>query len=374
MKSKMYFMFLILLFGLSNLHAEEWFRLYEDGIEALKAGKYDEAVTKFQQALDKKDTDINRIKTYGMHFIEYYPNRELGVALYYLGRKSEAVKYLKISQEMEPSQRAQEFLSKLGGVIQENPESEVATKQEMTKENMIVGKKTIKLVGERMSVAVLPFENKGASQDLGEIILDKMITALFSQERFRVIERTQLDKILQEQQLALSGVLDASTAAALGKGLGVDAIIMGSVAATRSGSLSIDARAIDTESATIIVAHDAYSGSADALSVKNTVENLAHKFTESLPLVSGTIIQVNTDNTILLDVGRTGGLKKGLKCVIYKEGPELRHPISGEILGRKTIILGEVLISESLEKFATAQIIRLESGQTISIGDKFLTK
>jgi TolB-like protein len=374
MKNKINFILLILLFGLSTLHAEEWFRLYNQGIKALKAGKYELAVTKLQQALEEKDTDIKRIKTYGMHFIPYYPNRELGIAFYFLGRKKEALKYLKFSEKMEPSQRAQEYLAKLGGVIQDNPKSELATQEQVSKENLIVGEKTIKLVGERMSVAVLPFDNKGASQDLGEIILDKMITALFAQERFKVIERTQLDKVLQEQQLGLSGVVDASTAAALGKGLGVDAIIMGSVAATRSGSISIDARAIDTESATIIVAHDAYSGSADALSVKNIVENLANKFTQSLPLVSGTVIQVNTDNTILLDVGRVGGLKKGLKCVVYKEGPELRHPISGEILGRKTIILGEVLITESLEKFATALVIKTENGQAITMGDKFLTK
>jgi len=373
MRNKIYFILFIFLFGVSTVQAEEWFRLYNQGVRALKNGKYEIAVTKLQQALEVKDTDTKRIKTYGMHFIKYYPNRELGIAFYYLGRKKEALKYLKLSEGMEPSQRAQEFLSKLGGIVQENPESVTPTKEELATEKMIVGEKTIKLVGERMSVAVLPFENKGASKDLGDIILDKMITALFSQERFKVIERTQLDKILQEQQLALSGVLDASTAAELGKGLGVDAIIMGSVAATRSGSLSIDARAIDTESAIIIVAHDAYSGSADVLSVKNTVENLANKFTKSLPLVSGTIIQVNTDKTVLLDVGRSGGLKKGLKCVVYKEGPELIHPMTGKKLGRKTIILGEVLITESLEKFATAHIIN-DTSQQITMGDKFITK
>ena len=93
-----------------------------------------------------------------------------------------------------------------------------------------------------------------------------------------------------------------------------------------------------------------------------------------MPLVSGTIIQVNTDQTVLLDVGRSGGLKKGLKCVIYKEGPELIHPMTGKKLGRKTIILGEVLITESLEKFATAHIIKNDAGQSITMGDKFITK
>ncbi|KAA3617901.1 MAG: hypothetical protein D8M58_02260 [Calditrichaeota bacterium] len=280
---------------------------------------------------------------------------------------------------MAPSVRAQEFLGKINsGTLPPAPVTITPKKETKKKTNpekkMIVGKKTIKLVGERMSVAILPFQNKGASKDLGEIILDKMITALFNQERFKVIERSQLDKIIEEQQLGMSGILDASTAAELGKGLGVDAIIIGSVAATKSGSISIDARAIDTESATIIIAHDAYSGSADALSVKNTVENLANKFTQSLPLVEGTVIQVNPDGKILLDGGRMAGLKKGLKCIIYKEGRELRHPITGEVLGKDTIIIGEVLVTESLEKFSTAKIIKKSEGQIVALGDKFLTK
>jgi len=380
MKNKMIVILGILLLSLSQLHAgDEWYRLYAEGVKASKKGNYELAVLKFQQALKEKNKDIRKIRTYGMHFIKYFPNREIGIAYYNLGRKEKALQHLQLSARMEPSKIAQRYINKLkSGTVPVTPPSittkKEAKKQEPPEKKMIVGKKTIKLVGERMSVAVLPFENKGASHDLGEIILDKMITALFNQERFKVIERTQLDKILQEQQLGMSGVLDASSAAELGKGLGVDAIIMGSVAATKSGSLSIDARAIDTESATIIVAHDAYSGSADAMSVKNTVENLANKFTQSLPLVEGSVIQVNPDNKILLDGGRRAGLKKGLKCIIYKEGPELKHPISGEVLGRNTIIIGEVLVIESHDKFSTAKIIKTSEGHLIALGDKFLTK
>ncbi len=368
----------IVLLSLSQLHAgSDWFRQYNQGLKAMKKGNYELAVNKFKKAiLDKKD-DSRKIRTYGMHFIKYFPNRELGISYYKLGQNKKALYHLNLSMKMEPSKRAKQFIRKIAGsdsppitdlkdVDPENPKD--------PNKKMIVGKRTIKLIGERMSVAVLPFENKGASHDLGEIILDKMITALFNQERFKVIERTQLNKILEEQQLGLTGIIYASSAAELGKGIGVDAIIMGSVAATKSGSISIDARAIDTESATIIVAHDAYSGSADVLSVKNTVENLANKFTQSLPLVDGTVIQVNTDGTILLDGGRMAGLKKGLKCIIYKEGPELKHPITGEILGRKTTILGEALVVESLAKFSTAKVITLTQGEQIALGDKFLTK
>lgn len=377
MKKKMIFIIGLMLFSLTQLYAgDEWFKEYFKGVKASKNGNYEFAITKFQQALQEKKKDTKSIRTYSMHFIRYFPNREIGIAYYHLGQKKKALFHLKLSSKMEPSARAQQFIRKLIDVFQTDIpiEKENDIKKEEPPQKLIVGKKTIKLVGERMSVAVFPFENKGASKDLGEIILDKMITALFNQGRFKVIERTQLDKILKEQQLGLSGVIDASSAAELGKGIGVDAIIIGSVAATKSGAISIDARAIDTESGTIIIAHDAYSGSADVLSVKNTVENLANKFTQSLPLVEGTVIQVNTDGTILLDGGRRAGLKRGLKCIIYKEGPELRHPISGEVLGRNTIILGEVLVIESLDKFCTAKIIKSTEGQQITLGDKFLTK
>ncbi|MCB9057211.1 MAG: hypothetical protein H6627_01495 [Calditrichae bacterium] len=371
--------FVVILFLLSSylLAGDEWFRIYDEGLKASESGNYELAVAKFKQALEIKDTDNKHIRTYGMHFIEYYPNREIGIALYNLGRKSEALTYLKLSAKTAPSGRAEEYLNKLQGIAPVEPAPVTITETPKNNEannKMIVGKKTVKLVGERMGVAVLPFENKGASKDLGEIVLDKMITALFNQGRFKVIERTQLDKILQEQQLSMSGVVDASTAAEIGKGIGVDAIIIGSVAAAKSGAISLDARAIDTESATIIVAHDAYSGSADAMSVKNAVENLANKITESLPLVEGTVIGINQDGTILLDAGRMAGVKKGLKCVVYQEGPELKHPITGEVLGKRTKIIAEVLVVESLEKFSTAKMISNESGELISMGDKFLTK
>ena len=367
---------LLLIFTVNIFAGDEWFRIYEEGLQALNSGDNELAVSKFKQALEIKSEDNKHIRTYGMHFIEYFPNRELGIALYNLGRKSEALNYLKLSAKTEPSKRAEEYLNKLSGVVPDEPVVQLPPakpKVEATNE-MVVGKQTVKLVGERMSVAVLPFENKGASLDLGEIVLDKMITALFNQGRFKVIERSQLDKILQEQQLGMTGVVDASTAAEIGKGIGVDAIIIGSVAAAKSGAISLDARAIDTESATIIVAQDAYSGSSDAQSVKNTVENLANKITSNLPLVEGTVIGINPDGTILLDAGRIGGIRKGLKCTIYQEGPELKHPITGEVLGRQTKIIAEVLIIESLEKFSTAKVIKNETGQAVSMGDKFLTK
>ncbi len=359
----------------------EWFRNYADGLKAMKAQNYESAAELFRSALKGNPKDKKKVRTYGMHFIEYFPHRELGICLYYLGDNSEALRHLQISMEQEPSPRARDFLRQLGGnvpppkrekkVVKKQPRIE-PEKKSSGDTDMIVGKKTIKLVGERMGVAVFPFENKGASRDLGDIVLDKMITVLVNNERFRVLERAQLNKVLEEQSLGVSGVLDAATAAQIGKGIGVDAIIIGSVAAAVSGAISVDARVIDTESAAIIVAQDAYSGSADAQSVKNTVENLARKITESLPLVEGFVIRIDGDRYIL-DAGRIAGLKKGMKCIVYKEGAVIKHPITGEVLGKETKIMGELLVTNAYDKFSEAKILESQGG-LISMGDKFLTK
>jgi hypothetical protein len=377
------FLLMVLIFSTQLIAGGEWYKLYEDGIEAMEDGDYKTASELFIQAIQDNPDDDENVRTYGMHSIEYFPHRELGICLYQMGDKTGAQQELQISMKMEPSDRAKQYLAQLGAglppVKTTEPEKDVAVGvvaapavEKNTETEMIVGKQTIKLVGERMGVAVLPFENKGASRDLGEIILDKMITVLWSQERFKVMERAALNKVLAEQSLGQSGVLDATSAAEIGKGIGVDAIVIGSVAAAPSGALSIDTRVIDTESAAIIVAHDAYTGSSDAQSVKNAVENLARKITESLPLVDGYVIRID-GTELIIDVGRNGGMKKGMKCVIYKEGAPIKHPITGEILGKETNVIGEVLVTDAFDKYSVAKQLSVAGG-AISIGDKFITK
>lgn len=70
----------------------------------------------------------------------------------------------------------------------------------------------------------------GGKQNLAIRISDKLITSLLGLGSCQVIERTQLEKILYEQNLGVSGRIDASTAAKVGRVLGVDSLIVGNVA------------------------------------------------------------------------------------------------------------------------------------------------
>ena len=88
-------------------------------------------------------------------------------------------------------------------------------------------------------VAVLDFEYGtvrssaaaifGTDHDVGRGIADLIVEKLVQSGAYSVIERKALEKILAEQNFANSDRADSSTAARLGRVLGVDAIIIGSI-------------------------------------------------------------------------------------------------------------------------------------------------
>jgi curli biogenesis system outer membrane secretion channel CsgG len=69
----------------------------------------------------------------------------------------------------------------------------------------------------------------GTNVDVGKGIADMIVEKLVKGGKYSVIERKALDKVLAEQNFSNSDRADASTAAKLGRILGVDAIIIGSV-------------------------------------------------------------------------------------------------------------------------------------------------
>jgi len=69
----------------------------------------------------------------------------------------------------------------------------------------------------------------GTDQDIGKGIADQLITQLLNGGDYRLIERTNLDKLIAEQNLSNSDRADPATAAKIGGVLGVDAIIVGDI-------------------------------------------------------------------------------------------------------------------------------------------------
>ena len=82
-------------------------------------------------------------------------------------------------------------------------------------------------------IAVLEFKNKADNQwwwhGGAEAAQDVFVTELVKSGKFRVVEREQLEALMQEKNLSLSGDVDPSTAVKAGKLLGVNYLLTGAV-------------------------------------------------------------------------------------------------------------------------------------------------
>ncbi|MBI5239147.1 MAG: hypothetical protein HY926_01615 [Elusimicrobia bacterium] len=110
----------------------------------------------------------------------------------------------------------------------------------------------------RGRVAVLPFQNVGKKNALaGGIISEKLVTAVMGRGELEVVERTLLAAVLREQRLMHSGAVDAGSMKELGRILGVDALVGGTVMERQDGRFEVNMRLIDTQSARILGAASA---------------------------------------------------------------------------------------------------------------------
>ncbi len=107
-------------------------------------------------------------------------------------------------------------------------------------------------------VAVLPFSytDKSLSSD-GVVISERLLTLIINRRELEVIERGLLGQVLSELKLEHSGAIDENSLKGLGKILGVEAVVTGTLTRRRNGSIEVNARLIKTESAAVITAASA---------------------------------------------------------------------------------------------------------------------
>jgi len=103
-------------------------------------------------------------------------------------------------------------------------------------------------------IAIIPFsyaDGRAAAKD-GSVISERLAIKMINMHKFEIIERNVLDKVMNELKLQSSGMIDASSAQQLGKVLGVEAIITGTLVETSNGQIEVNARLIKTQTAQAI--------------------------------------------------------------------------------------------------------------------------
>lgn len=105
------------------------------------------------------------------------------------------------------------------------------------------------------SLLVLPFAYAdGVPCAEGALLAERVSTSLSALEGVSLVDRTQLERILEEQRLSASGLVNPASAIHVGKLMGAAAILSGSV--TDLGeNLEVHARITATESGEVLLQH-----------------------------------------------------------------------------------------------------------------------
>ncbi len=185
---------------------------------------------KKESAAEKRARTILKLKPESAkaHFV-------LMVIEFRKGNKGKAVEHARLAKKYADGPLQQKELNEF---ISKN-HLEIASE---ARENMGSSEQT----GEKPFIAVFPLRDSNTKTErskVGDSITEMLVTALIRTGRFRILERSQLDKILEEQSLGQSGIIDRQTAVQAGKLAGVDAIVIGSVSWLKS-RIELDARII----------------------------------------------------------------------------------------------------------------------------------
>lgn len=120
------------------------------------------------------------------------------------------------------------------------------------------------------TLSVLYFSNTSGEVDSGWLskgLADMLVTDLASTGEFKIVEREELEKLLREQELSLSGMVDDTSAPHIGRLLSAGILVYGSFVASGT-ELRVDAKAVETESGTILCVASATGRPESVLSLE----------------------------------------------------------------------------------------------------------
>lgn len=117
----------------------------------------------------------------------------------------------------------------------------------------------------KQTVAILEFEGRGISQLEAKTLTDRLMSEMVNTDAVIMVERNQMDEILNEQGFQQSGCTSSECAAEVGALLGVQNMVSGSFGKL-GNSYTIDAKMFSVETgATIRTVSKTYKGPVDNL-------------------------------------------------------------------------------------------------------------
>ena len=224
----------------------------------------------------------------------------------------------------------------------------------------------------RLKVLVIPFQPFHCESTLGEYVSQHFLSSLVQQKRFHVVNREELDRVLVEQKLSQSELIDPKTGVKLGRIAQAEEALVGTVyEGTRS--IEIFAQMVDTDTSEILLEKDVFHEDKTPQTLREITEGLAFKFKNAIPIVQGNILKVE-GSAIHADIGEEEKVRKGSRVLVFRELAELVDPQSGKVIGCDTRELANAVIKEVEAGRSIGEIMKPGACEVVSLKDQVITK
>jgi curli biogenesis system outer membrane secretion channel CsgG len=263
------------------------------------------------------------------------------------------------------------------------------------------------------------FQGIGAAKGVGDLIVNKLV----EDGTYRVIERSKVDQLLKEQDLGSSGRVEAGTAAEIGRLLGVEVVLVGTITQfnvdskksgfsagglfsnskkTTTATVQLTGRLVDTKTGEIVAigkgegeanqkdtsqAVLGFGGGSETNNVETLLSTAADKaVTQMVSTITGSTAKLPTSQeaalsaeALIADVtggqvtinkGSEEGFSKGMQLSVERVTKQVKDPSTGRVLRSISTAVGKIELIEVSQGYATGKVL---SGSGFKVGDTVKT-
>lgn len=254
----------------------------------------------------------------------------------------------------------------------------------------------------KIRVAVMNIENNSNwhywGDNLGYAAADELVTQLFKTGQFSLVERSQLETILAEQDLGQSGRVNPAQAAEIGRLLGVQLVLTGSITKfsvdTKGGGFgrfraeyseaesNLDIRLVSTDTAEIMFADEGvgkvrlggvkvksfnfrqdFDAGLAQEALRPAVEDVVKKIADQAeafssvqtPVAPAQIVGVN-NAAFYIDKGENHGVAVGQRYEVHRVVDKIRDS-NGNLLDTITDTVGVLEVTRVLGQSAVSMVV-----------------
>ena len=239
--------------------------------------------------------------------------------------------------------------------------------------------------GLKHRVAILSVVNRTpyGQQRIGNAVKDMLTTEISKTGCFVLVEREQLDKTLAEQALGQSGAIDSTFAPRVGKLIGAEFVMFGSViqfgvrtetsegffkdSKTQFADAAVDVKLVNVETGEITLSlsgaghakrtftsvlgmgsSGGYDEALESQALRSSLAGFAARIAAEVEKSPWTCYAMVRGEQVFLDAGSRSGIAMGQQYEIFAKGEAIYSPSTGALLGYEEAKMGVVQVDRLL--------------------------